>query len=133
MIVEAGGREALGKGMKSVAARVARNANCVFNRTGRVLPVRFHLHVLRTPKEVRNAIRYVLLNHHKHARRSDELARLDPASSARWFDGWSNPSGKRRPRDPVNRPPTAPPRTWLLAVGWRRYGPIDPRDVPGRA
>jgi hypothetical protein len=23
------------------------------------------------------------------------------------------------------------PQTWLLTVGWRRHGPIDPREVPG--
>jgi hypothetical protein len=25
----------------------------------------------------------------------------------------------------------AKPRTWLLAVGWRRHGLIDPAEVPG--
>ncbi len=97
-------------------------------RRGRVFADRYHLHVLRTPKEVRHALRYVLLNARKHARRVVRSLRCDPASSGRWFDGWR--------RAPVVPPGTAPqpavasPRTWLLRVGWR--GLIDPADVPGR-
>jgi hypothetical protein len=78
----------------------------------------------------------VLLNARRHAaqgRRDRKLARavrLDPASTARWFDGWS-----WRPREALEPPaapsPTSAPRTWLLAVGWRRRGLIDPSDVPG--
>jgi hypothetical protein len=85
---------------------------------------------------VRNALRYVLLNARRHAaqgRRNGKLApavRLDPASSARWFGGWSwRPREELQP--PAAPPPTSPPRTWLLAVGWRRRGLIDPSDVPG--
>jgi hypothetical protein len=58
--------------------------------------------------------------------------RLDPASSARWFSGW-RPQGLAR----VVRQSTADPpavssaHTWLLAVGWRRLGLLDPADVPG--
>jgi hypothetical protein len=27
--------------------------------------------------------------------------------------------------------PVHPPSSWLLTVGWRLYGLIDPREVPG--
>jgi REP element-mobilizing transposase RayT len=87
MIVEAHGREALARGMKSVAARLARAVNRVFSRSGRVLDGRFHHRVLRTPREVRNALAYVLLNARRHfAKRSGGRrppVRLDVASSAR--------------------------------------------------
>ena len=69
--------------------------------------VRYHAHVLRTPTETRRAIRYVLRNAHKH---TDLVGGRDPASSAPWF---SNPAHPRPP-------PVAPPRTWLLRIGWAR-------------
>jgi len=77
--------------MKAIGSRIARAANRVFRRSGPVLADRYHLHVLRTPSEVRNALAYVLLNAPKHAARAGRaLARaftIDPASSGRWFDG----------------------------------------------
>jgi REP element-mobilizing transposase RayT len=66
LIVEARGREALARGMKSIAARLARAVNRVFSRSGPVLDGRFHHRVLRTPREVRNALAYVLLNARRH-------------------------------------------------------------------
>jgi REP element-mobilizing transposase RayT len=67
LIAEADSACALGRGMKSLAARLARAVNRVFRRSGPVLADRYHLHVLRTPREVRNALAYVLLNARKHA------------------------------------------------------------------
>jgi REP element-mobilizing transposase RayT len=132
LIVEAVNREALGRGMKSLAARLARAVNRVFERSGAVLADRYHHRVLRTPREVRNALAYVLLNARKHAVRAGakltRALRLDPASSGRWFDGWS--------RAPEPSPPephaVSPPRDWLLRVGWRRWGLLDPSELPGR-
>lgn len=71
LIVEAADAEALGRGMMSIASRLARAVNRVFARTGKVLSDRYHSRVLKTPREVRNALAYVLLN-----------ARRPPASSA---------------------------------------------------
>jgi hypothetical protein len=85
--------------------------------------------VLRTPREVRNALGYVLLNARRHARRLWAELRIDPASSGRWFDGWRR---KRPAAGPsAEGMPVAAPRTWLLARGWRRHGLIDPDEVPG--
>jgi hypothetical protein len=57
---------------------------------------------------------------------------LDQASSGRWFDGWRRVPGSREPPpDPSEEPDVAMPRTWLLAVGWRRHGLVDPAEVPG--
>ncbi len=133
LLVEATSKEALGHGMKSIGARVARAVNRVFGREGAALYGRYWLRILRTPREVRNALAYVLLNVRKHFRerhRASPPVRLDPASSARWFDGW-----KRRVFAPRVRPEpgseVAEPHTWLLAVGWRRHGLIDPAFVPG--
>jgi REP element-mobilizing transposase RayT len=132
-IVEANGREDLADGMKALGARFARAVNRVFGLRGRVLADRYHLHILRTPREVRNAIAYVLLNARRHLmKRGGRLAaalRLDPASSARWFDGWrGGPVEWRGPDVPA----VADPHTWLLRAGWRRRGLIDAWEVPGR-
>jgi REP element-mobilizing transposase RayT len=130
MIVEAASARDLGGGLKAIAARFARGVNRVFRRAGRVLADRCHVHVLRTPREVRNAIAYVLLNARRHlAKRGHTLprvARIDPASSGRWFSGW------RKPASGVPEPAAvAKPRTWLLSIGWRRRGLIDCAEVPG--
>jgi hypothetical protein len=131
MIVEAAGKEALARGMKAVAARLARAVNRVFRRAGSVLFGRYHLRALRTPREVRNALAYVLLNVRKHWRQrygTPPPVRLDVASSGSWFDGWrrSPPTMEASGFRDVARP-----RTWLLVKGWRQHGLIDPAETPG--
>ena len=139
LIVEACDQDALGRGMMAIGARLAHAVNRVAGRRrGRVLADRYHARCLRTPREVRNALRYVLLNARRHAARAGRSARraltrirLDPASSARWFDGWK-PSVAVEVQDrALRRRPVARARTWLLSVGWRRRGLLDPTDVPG--
>jgi REP element-mobilizing transposase RayT len=133
LVVEAEGKQALARGMKSVAARLARAVNRVFRRRGPVLFGRYHLRVLRTPREVRNALAYVLLNARKHWHQrygTPPPTRLDIASSGAWFDGWKRPPPmfeERLLRD------VACPRTWLLTTGWRDHGLVDPAETPGPA
>jgi putative transposase len=58
--------------------------------------------------------------------------RLDPASSARWFDGWR----RRLEDDAIDvtvTPEVARSHTWLLRVGWRRHGLVDPAELPEAA
>jgi REP element-mobilizing transposase RayT len=139
LIVEAQDRAALGRGMKSIGARLARAVNRVAKRAGTVLADRYHLRLLPTPLEVRNALRYVLLNARRHAAvaraKLARAIRLDPASSGRWFDGWKREKLGELVREEgiadIERPAVAQARTWLLTVGWRRYGLLDPADVPG--
>jgi REP element-mobilizing transposase RayT len=132
IVVEADDKEALARGMKAVAARFARAVNRIFRRKGPVLLGRYHLRTLRTPREVRNALAYVLLNARKHWRQrygAPPPVRLDVASSGAWFDGWkrSPPStGKTSPRA------VARARTWLLVKGWRQHGLVDLAELPGR-
>jgi REP element-mobilizing transposase RayT len=129
LIVEADDHVELGNGMKSIAARIARAVNRVFRRRGACLAGRYHVRWLRSPRQLRNALRYVLLNVRKHYCESHGApppVRLDPASLARWFDGW-----RGRPPDGSSSRPVALARCWLLRVGWRRRGLIDPAEVPG--
>ncbi len=136
LVVEAKSREALGRGMKAIGARLARAVNRVFGRRGRVLADRYHLRVLRTPSQVRNVLAYVLLNARRHAakggKRLSRVVRLDPASSGRWFEGWRWRPAADGPGPPLSRgAPVALPRYWLLTEGWRRRGLLDPHEVPG--
>lgn len=140
LIVEARDQVALGRGMMAIGSRLARAVNRVRGEGGAVLADRYHHRLLRTPREVHRALRYVLLNARRHsvvkraALRATKVL-LDPASSARWFDGWKLGSGTSpsavEPPAGRDRPPVARARTWLLDVGWRRYGLLEPADVPG--
>ena len=130
LIVEAENQDALGRGMRSLGTRVAHAVQRTFEVKGRILEGTYHAHILRTPREVWQAIRYVLLNVRKHWREFKGGAppvRLDECSSGRWFDGWGEPlpGSRSGPRE------VASPGTWLLRTGWRRYGLIDPAAVPG--
>ena len=135
LIVEAQGKEALACGMKSIGARLARAVNRVSARSGPVLDGRFHHRSLRSPREVRRALAYVLLNARRHLAKSRGISRsatahIDGASSARWFDGWRPEAADRIPetRTPCE---VARAHTWLLRVGWRRHGLVDPAEIPG--
>jgi REP element-mobilizing transposase RayT len=125
LVVEASGKDALAAGMMSTAGRLARAVNWVFRRNGNVVDGRFHSVVLRTPRQVRNALRYVLLNWRKHEFRAAKGAVLDPCSSGRWFSGWKETgvAAELAKRDPVGgERETALPQCWLLPRGWHRHG-----------
>jgi REP element-mobilizing transposase RayT len=137
LIVEAHGKDALARGMKSIAARLARAMNRTARRSGPVLDGRYHHRSLRSPREVRRALAYVLLNARRHLAKRRRLSRaepvrLDPASSARWFDGWRRGYAAGE-LDVTARPEVSPARTWLLRVGWRRHGLVDPAEAPAAA
>jgi hypothetical protein len=136
------GAQALGRGMKSLASLFAFAVNGGLERTGRVLADRYHHKVLRSPRQVRNAIAYVLLNARRCA--AKRIARrkamglknvaplgrargADPYSSGRWFEGWRSAASPARP---AADPPVAAPRTWFLRKGWRLHGLIDPSEIP---
>ena len=135
LIVEAHGKDALARGMMSIGARLARAVNRVGDRSGPVLDGRYHHRSLRSPREVRRALAYVLLNARRHLAKRRSVSRsaaahLDGASSARWFDGW-RPEAANRLREAGGALEVARPRTWLLRIGWRRHGLVDPSEVPG--
>ena len=132
LLVEASDKDALARGMKAVGSRLARAVHRAFARCGRVLAGRYHLRALTSPKAVRHALAYVLLNTRKHWRQRNGQAppvRIDAASSGRLFNGWSRkaPSvalvlGLRE---------ISPAETWILRIGWKKFGLIDPAEIPG--
>ena len=109
-------------------SRVAKRLNKLWRRRGQVFPDRYHSRILKTPRECRIALIYVLQNARKHG--SWRAAMPDVYSSGPLFDGWSSTveTGARSSRSYVGKP-----RTWLLAVGWKRYGLINPKEVPKAA
>lgn len=134
LLVEAKDRNSLARGMMSVGARFSRAVNRVFRRKGRVLEDRYHVSVLKTPSQVRNALRYVLLNARHHAKRASKLVgRLDPASSGRFFSGWRwRPTADGSTAHSLAGAPVAKPHSWLLSKGWRKRGLLDPEEIPRR-
>lgn len=146
LVVEAADKRALSSGVRSVVIRIARYVNDLLKRRGPLWADRWHGRALRSPREVRNTIVYVLANFRKHARRPLR-AGLDPYSSAEHFDGWDEwrrNTGVPPPFvEPVRTPPVANTveareiaagdfvaRTWLATIGWRRHGLIGLAEAP---
>ena len=120
-VVEARGRRSLTAGLRGLHVRVARRLNRLWGRRGNVFPDRFHGRVLRSPREVRTGLDYVLHNARRHGL-IRAGAEPDRCSSGHWFDGWRNPRGGTPPKTMAGWPPVASARTWLLSLGWRRLG-----------
>ena len=71
---------------------IAKRLNAALKRTGKLFAHRYHARVLTSPTQVRNTLRYVLLNRRHHAaERYAAKNWIDPWSSAAWFDGWARP------------------------------------------
>jgi REP element-mobilizing transposase RayT len=129
LITESSTDLARSAGIGAFEIRAARAINRIANRRGDVFGDRYHCRPLRTPREVRHALRYVLNNalHHTPGLFADDPTWFDPCSSAAWFDGWSTPLAIDTwwKRELVSMPnPCAPATVWLLRVGWRRHGLI---------
>jgi REP element-mobilizing transposase RayT len=158
LVVEADSSDVFGSAIRSLCIRLAKRLNRLLGRRGRLFDDFHHRQPLATPRQVRHALAYVLLNRRKHVVQGGARpgSRVDPWSSARWFDGWA-----RRPEFDVEkerelRPALGPPRelgpprgsspsatppptvvqapaTWLLSVGWRHHGLLLPWETPGGA
>ncbi len=143
IVCEADDARALSRGMQGVCVRLARALNRVWKRVGKVFADRFHAHHLKSPREVRNALAYVLKNAQHHGLHLPDG--LDPFSSALWFDGWKQqrsvggghpgagscsrtaPNNERE--DSTEQPRKAPlahALSWLATLGWRKRGLLDP-------
>ena len=125
MICEAKGRRALARGVQGLLIRVAKALNRLWGRKGSLFADRYHDRVLRTPKEVRSTLAYVLNNARKHGLRLAQV--MDFFASGCWFDGWRE---EVRARGVPAVCPVASARTWLLSLGWRRRGLIGVEEVP---
>jgi len=130
LILEAHDKLSLSRGMAGLSIRLARSVNRVLTRRGRVWSDRYHARTLRTPRETRQALVYVLMNFKKHA--GPSARGVDAMSSAVWFDGWKDPLRMGDPSAGIGRGvvPVWRPRTWLAREGWRRGGLIHQDERP---
>jgi REP element-mobilizing transposase RayT len=108
LIVEAESPAALSRGMQGLCIRLAKRLNALSNRRGGVFADRYHAHPLKTPRETKRAVRYVLTNYRHHALEYLPAGWTDPLASARFAQA-------RPPEDA----PVVAPSVWLLRVGWR--------------
>jgi REP element-mobilizing transposase RayT len=132
LIVEAKHKTALATTMQSFLISAARMINRALAQRGTVFGDRYHATILRTPRQVRNCVAYVLNNWRRHNEDRGRTWLVDPFSSAISFGGWKELDGLGfRP------PPTYAslivwfPKTWLLATGWRKHGRIGAFEIPG--
>ena len=131
LLVEASDRRALSRGLQGLAIRIAKALNKLWRRRGTVFADRYHDRILKTPREVRNALCYVLGNGKKHAAEGRQVhvhAVIDTFTSAPWFDGFRERITVRG-LEVIARPITDA-RTWMLTIGWRRHGLLSVHDLP---
>jgi REP element-mobilizing transposase RayT len=147
-ITEASDARSLSNGVRALVLRLTLAIRRVTGYRAPVWADRYHARELRSPREYRNCLAYVLNNWRKHVRGASEM---DPCSSAPWFSGWSDlakssfdgwasaqpgvvqpwtaegpPVTSRakarlsaRQADTTPLCPVVPPATWLSAEGWR--------------
>jgi REP element-mobilizing transposase RayT len=132
----------LGRVFQSLCISFAKRLNEKLGRKGAVFKERYHVHVLRTPAETRNALSYVLTNEARHRERGTRVnpemrnrvkasewnVRIDPFSSAFAFRDWKKLLGasvnfefSSWSEDWIEAwydEILAPARTWLLKQGW---------------
>lgn len=146
MIIEADSKLALTRGMQSFVTSAAKQINAEysvmrkleFRRRGPVFADRYHQEVIKTPRQARRTLSYVLNNWRKHREDRESVAKkwtIDPFSTAWSFGGWKEYVDDDRPFL-WETPPTYEalvvylPKTWLLREGWRKSGSISIYEVP---
>ena len=134
LLCEAESRAALSRGLQGLLIRIAKALNKLWSRRGRVFADRYHDHILKSPREVRNALRYLFGNGRKHAAEGREVRvpqAIDTYASAPWFDGFRERITVLGLEAVVR--PVADARTWLLTEGWLRHGRLSVHEVPSTA
>jgi len=74
-LLESGNKLVLGKAMRALSISLSKRFSLLLNRKIKALKNRYHLHILNTLKELKNARQYILNNSAKHASttNSDDL------------------------------------------------------------
>jgi hypothetical protein len=133
LMCEAASNNALTRGVQGWEIRIARGLNRKLGRRGRVLADRYHVRIIKTPRQCRAALCYVLQNARRHGVHLDPAFNgMDPFSSAWWFDGWKD-EGWRDGLKPPDMRTVAEPTMWLLRTGWRRHGLLAIDEAPPAA
>jgi REP element-mobilizing transposase RayT len=142
LLVEAEDAAELARGMHGFQISAARHINTALRvggrrRRGSVFADRYYVVVIRSPKQARCALAYVLNNFRKHAEDRGRVSRswqVDPYSSGVLFADWKELEGQPPWTIPAGYEPLAVrgPRSWLLRVGVKRHGAISVREVPSQ-
>lgn len=143
LLVETANRMTLARGMQSFEIAAAKNINAVMSkrlgrrRKGQVFADRYHAVIIRTPRQARSNLAYVLNNWRRHGESQLVVAhkhgwRVDPFSTAPSFQGWKDvdASSLLWPETYL-RLPAWQPKTWLLREGWKKHGLLRTTEVPG--
>ena len=131
LVVEAANKETLSRGMRSLGTSlaIAIKRVCGLVGRGKVFKGRYHAHVLKTPTEVKRALRYVIFNLAKHKKCA---AFVDPYSSVHTLErlsGLVSEAEYERMREDLRKRPgwhravvgaVSKASTYLLALGWRK-------------
>ena len=122
LIVEAQSNAFLASGMKSFGSRFAKAVLRASGQKGAAFAGRYHLHILKSPREAKNALKYVLLNQAKHL---GVVEHIDSFSSGYFFKEWHKlvkvrswitaQLSESRRRDFSH---LSPAKSWLLREGW---------------
>ena len=121
LIAEADDNDCAKRGMISLKVSIVWALRRIFMFHGSIFTARYHVHLLKTPTEMRNALRYVLFNHAKHAK------------VALFADFYSSVFGFEEAHAFANlRIDTRPPwfgaislelsraESWMQSQGWKR-------------
>src|SRR5690606_14304162 len=132
LLLESANNEALARGIQSFATSLAKNLNSLLKRQGTVFRDRYHLHILKTAREVKHALIYVFQNFARHTKAP---GRFDPFSSLLCFPergrlglGGVNadrffPSERAKERHRLELMSwLTPPRTWPMTTGRKKTG-----------
>lgn len=124
LLAEARSNAELSSGMKSFGSRFAKAVLKASGQKGAAFAGRYHLHILKSPREVKNALRYILLNQAQHLKVAQHI---DGFSSGYFFSRWEKlikvsawirtQLAEPRPRDFTH---LTPAQSWLLKEGWLR-------------
>lgn len=120
LIVEAAGARALTNAVRAFSIRLARGLDGLMGGAGRWSRAAT-THVLSTPAEVRNSLRYVVRNFASHAARRGEPMRSG------WVDPFSGAVKAPRAAQEVlfAEAATRWPETWLLRAATPRVQALD--------
>jgi REP element-mobilizing transposase RayT len=140
LLVEATDRVALARGMQGFQISAAKRLNVAVTapgekrRKGCVFTDRYHVQLIKSPRQARHCLAYVMNNWRHHQEDLDGAARewkIDRYSSAVSFDGWRDAPTAWQVPDDYQPLYVWPPRCWLLRQGWRRHGLIAMTEIPG--
>jgi REP element-mobilizing transposase RayT len=130
LLIESDGKEKLAQSMQSLCTSLAKSINSRLQRKGKVFKDRYHVHILKTLREVKHAMVYIFQNFAKHTKIPN---RFDPYSTLICFKEkvllglskvnthklFKNESERELLKNQMQKL-IDDPVTWHLNVGWKK-------------